>query len=174
MRLVTASVVCLALLAPSLSDAQGISSFRSLNFGDHYIRHRLFLGHLDRIVARDTLGRKDASFRIVAGLANPQCRSFESVNYPNHFLRHQGFRLKLAPRAEDQLFKDDATFCFRMGLADSSGRSFESVNFRGHYIRHFNFELWLAKLENTRQFREDATFYVERPLSEYEPPVRID
>lgn len=174
-RLVAGAAVCLALLLSPIADAQGISSFRSLNFSDRYIRHRMLLGFIDPIVARDQVGRKDATFKIVPGLANSQCRSFEAVNFPNHFLRHESWRVKLAPRTDDELFKNDATFCFRPGLADpNGGRSFESFNFPGHFIRHYNFELWLAKREDTRQFSEDATFYVERPLTEYEPPVRID
>ncbi|MFE3476030.1 AbfB domain-containing protein [Streptomyces bacillaris] len=34
------------------------------------------------------LGRQGASYRTVAGLADPRCPSFESVNLPGSFLRH--------------------------------------------------------------------------------------
>jgi len=128
------------------------------------------LGYVDRIVARDKLGRKDATFRLVPGLAG-RCSSFESVNYPGHFLRHQNYRLKLAKKTDDKLFKDDATFCVVWGLANSSGRSFESVNFPKHYIRHSNFELWLAKSDGSKLFKKDATFFIEPPLTVYLPSV---
>ena len=171
--LVVGSAVSLTLLLSQLSYAQEPNSFRSWNYPDRYMRHRLSLGYIDPIVANDKLGRKDATFRLVPGLAG-RCRSFESVNYPGHFLRHQNYRLKLAKQTDDQLFKQDATFCVVWGLANSEGRSFESVNFPKHYIRHSNFELWLAKPDGNQLFKKDATFIISPPLTVHPPPVRID
>jgi hypothetical protein len=171
--LVVGSALSLSVLLSPASYAQEPSSFRSWNYPDRYIRHRLSLGYVDQIVASDKLGRKDATFRIVPGLAG-RCRSFESVNYPGHFLRHQDYRLKLAKQTDDQLFKEDATFCVVWGLASSEGRSFESVNFPKHYIRHSNFELWLAKSDGSRLFKQDATFIISLPLTDHPPAVRID
>jgi len=171
--LVVGSAVALSLLLSPLSYAQEPNSFRSWNYPDRYIRHRLSLGYIDPIVASDKLGRKDATFRLVPGLAG-KCSSFESVNYPGHFLRHQNYRLKLAKQTDDQLFKEDATFCVVRGLASSNGRSFESVNFPKHYIRHSNFELWLAKSDGSPLFKKDATFIISPPLTVHPPPVRID
>ena len=170
---VVGTALSLALLQSQLGHAQESSSFRSLNYPNRYIRHRSFLGYLDPIVASDKLGRKDATFRLVPGLAG-KCRSIESVNYPGHFLRHQNYRVKLAKRTNDQLFKEDATFCIVLGLANSSFRSFESFNFPKHYIRHSNFELWLAKSDGSPLFRKDASFEISRPLTEYPPSVIID
>ena len=171
--LVVVSAVSLSLLLSQLSYAQEPNSFRSWNYPDRYIRHRNSLGYIDPIVANDKLGRKDATFRLVPGLAG-RCRSIESVNYPGHFLRHQNYRLKLAKQTDDQLFKEDATFCVVRGLASSNGRSFESVNFPKHYIRHSNFELWLAKSDGSPLFKKDATFIISPPLTVHPPPVRID
>jgi hypothetical protein len=171
--LVVSLVVSLSPLLSQLSYAQEPNSFRSLNYPNHYIRHRSSLGYIDPIRANDALGRKDATFRIVPGLAG-RCRSFESVNYPGHFLRHQNYRVKLAPQTDDQLFKEDATFCVVSGLANSEARSFESVNFPQHYIRHFNYELWLAKSDGSPLFKKDATFTISRPLTKYPPSVPID
>ena len=171
--LVVGSAVSLTLLLSQLSYAQEPSSFSSLNYPGRYIRHRLSLGYIDPIVASDKLGRKDATFRLVPGLAG-RCRSFESDNYPGHFLRHQNYRLKLAKQTNDQLFKEDATFCVVSGLANSEGRSFESVNFPKHYIRHANFELWLAKSDGSQLFKKDATFIISRPLTVYPPSHIID
>jgi len=171
-RLVVVSVACLLLL-PQLSYAQEPNSFRSWNYPDRYIRHRLSLGYIDPIIERDKLGRKDATFRLVPGLAG-RCRSFESVNYPGHFLRHQNYRLKLAKKTDDQLFKEDATFCIVGGLANSEGSSFESVNLPKHYIRHSNFELWLGKSDGSPLFKKDATFSISRPLTVYPPSQKVD
>lgn len=171
--LVVGLVVFLSLLLSQLSYAQEPSSFRSWNYPDRYIRHRLSLAYIDRIVASDQLGRKDATFRLVPGLAG-RCRSFESVNYAGQFLRHQNYRLKLAKQADEKLFKQDATFCVVEGLASSEARSFESVNFPKHYIRHSNFELWLSKSDGKQLFKKDATFIISPPLTVHPPAVRID
>jgi hypothetical protein len=150
--------------APVSSQPDDLRSFRSVNFGDRYMRHRRFFGYVDKIEKSDTLGRSDATFRLVPGLAG-RCSSFESVNVPNHFLRHRDFRVSLSPRADDELFKNDATFCLRSGLFNSSARSFESFNRPGHYIRHSAFELWLEKSDGTLLFKKDASFFMERPLT---------
>jgi hypothetical protein len=159
--------------APAAGQDQEPSSFESLNHPQHYIRHRSSLGYVDKIEAADSLGRKDATFRVVPGLAG-KCSSFESVNYPGHYLRHQNFRLKLSPRADDPTFRADATFCFKPGLFSSGGRSFESFNFPGHYIRHSNFELWIARSDGSTRFRQDATFFLAPALTTHPPSVRID
>lgn len=160
----TVFVLGLALLSPSALQAtyaQGReASFKSWNFPKRYIRHRGSLGYLEEIVG--SLGKKDASFRIVPGLAG-RCSSFESMNYPGHFLRHQDFRLKLARNTGDDLFKKDATFCMKAGFANSTWSSFESYNLPNHYIRHSNFELWVHKYDGTPIFRKDATFLITAP-----------
>lgn len=160
--------VCGILLTSSLSaysqrNAE-VVSFSSNNFPDRYIRHRNFLGYLEPI--GDDLGRKDATYKLVAGLANRNCTSFESVNFPGHFLRHENFRLKLARRINQKLFREDATFCIKTPLFgnDTSSWSLESVNFPGHYIRHKNFELWLEPSDGSDLFRKDATFRITSPL----------
>ncbi|VVM60716.1 hypothetical protein PS862_03896 [Pseudomonas fluorescens] len=171
--LAVVSAVFLSQLLSQFSYAQEPNSFKSWNYPDRYIRHRLSLGYIDPIVANDKLGRNDATFRLVPGLAG-KCRSFESVNYPGHFLRHQNYRLKLAKQTDDQLFKEDATFCVVSGLASSEARSFESVNFPKHYIRHSNFELWLGKSDGSQLFKQDATFIISPPLTVYPPSKPID
>lgn len=148
-------------------------SFSSLNYNNRYIRHRSFLGYIDPIVRNDMQARKDATFRIVPGLAG-KCNSFESINYPGYFLRHQYFRIKLDKQTGDQLFKDDATFCISPGLANPKGISFASVNFPGYYIRHSNFELWLNQPDGSRLYNQDATFAIAPALTDNSPPVPID
>jgi len=139
------------------------ASFKSVNYPDRYIRHKGFLGYLEPINKNDEVGKGDATFIIVPGLAG-RCNSFESINYPGHFLRHQNYRLKLAKQTNEQLFREDATFCTVNGLANSTGSSFESVNFPKHYIRHRDFELWLSPFEDSQLFREDATFIITQPV----------
>jgi hypothetical protein len=156
--------ILLLLLLPRPSFAQQLQSFQSLNYQDHYIRHRNFLGYLDPVAVSDKLARQDATFQVVPGLAG-KCESFESVNHQDFFLRHQDFRVKLAKREDTPLFKEDATFCRVPGLANQQLASFESANFPGQYIRHFNFELWLNKPDGTEIFKKDATFLIIGPLT---------
>ena len=137
-------------------------SFQSFNYPDRYIRHRNSLGFVEPIT--DELGRKDATFKIVRGLAG-RCSSLESLNYQGNFLRHQGFRLKLAQRISQQPFPQDATFCIVKGLADRTLYSFESVNFSGYYVRHRSGELWLDRQDNTDLFKQDATFRIKQAAS---------
>jgi Alpha-L-arabinofuranosidase B (ABFB) domain len=160
--------VCGMLLTSSSSvyaqNSGEVISFSSYNFSDRYIRHRNFLGYLEPI--SDDLGRKDATYRLVSGLANSNCTSFESVNFPGHFLRHENFRLKLVRRINQRLFREDATFCIKTRLFgdNTSSWSLESLNFPGHYIRHKNFELWVDPSDGSDLFRKDATFSITSPL----------
>lgn len=164
--------IVLLMSAAQLARAQDEeNSFRSWNYPDRYIRHRTLLGFLDRITPRDNLGRKDATFKLVPGLAG-QCNSLEAVNYPGWYLRHQNFRLKLAEHVEDRLFREDATFCIVPGLANAQGVSFASYNFPDHYIRHLNFELWVNRSDRSSLFMNDATFIVTPPI--INNPIEID
>jgi Alpha-L-arabinofuranosidase B (ABFB) domain len=158
-----------------------MTSYRSLNFPDRYIRHRNFLAFIDPIGAHDGVGRQDGTFEVISGLAgliDPQlagrCSSFRSVNFPHHFLRHQDFRLKLAEQSDDELFRRDASFIVVPGLFSNQGVSFEAVNFRRHFIRHSNFELFLHESDGNLLFRKDATFIESPNLVEHGPSVIID
>ena len=145
-------------------------SLQSFNFPDRFIRHRNSLGFVEPIP--DELGKNDATFRIVSGLASDRCVSFESHDYPNQFLRNQAFRLTLAQFSDDPSFRKDATFCMVPGFAGDATTSFESFNYPsslwrrdGRYIRHRNFELWLDRFDDTDQFKKDATFKITSPAA---------
>ena len=72
--------------------------------------------------------RQDATFQIVAGLANSSCYSLQSVNYPGYYLRHYDFVLTLQQNSDSAMYAGDATFCSRTGLAGGSTFSLESYN----------------------------------------------
>jgi hypothetical protein len=140
-------------------------SFQSHNFPDRSIRHKFFLAEIAEIVSN--LDKKDATFRLVPGLASDDDVSFESINYPGYYLRHQNFRIKLQRLSDDanpDLFQRDATFRIVDGLADHSGISLEAFNYPGYYIRHSNFHLHLHQSDNTALFRQDATFKTKEPF----------
>ncbi len=139
-------------------------SIQSYNYPDYYIRHRNSLGEITTIVS--TLDKKDATFKLVPGLADSRYVSFESVNYPGYYLRHQNSQIKLHKKTDDELFKKDSTFKIVPGLADSNWVSFESYNYPDYFIRHKNGYLYIEK-GDTDLFRKDTTFRLVTP--EYQP-----
>jgi hypothetical protein len=89
--------------------AGSCNSFESKNFPRFYIRHQDFRLKLNKFENKD-LFRRDATFCIRKGLANPEFSSFESLNYPGRFMRHQNFEFHIHPNDGSDLFKKDATF----------------------------------------------------------------
>ncbi|BBH67510.1 hypothetical protein ACTI_41950 [Actinoplanes sp. OR16] len=124
-----------------------------------------YLRHADSLARTDVIGgdgpRQDASFRTVAGLADPRCFSFESVNQPGRYLRHANSRVRLDANTGGS-FTADATWCSRPGLA-AGGTSFESLNFPGSYLRHQSESVYLAADDGSAQFAADATWNVSAP-----------
>jgi hypothetical protein len=163
------TIGCSLFCLNRVAHAQTAVSIRSLNYPDLYIRHKNFAGYLE--TANDDLSAKDASYKLVPGLANKNCTSLESINFPGYFLRHQNLRIKLSPKVNstptikqvmqgtnDSTFAADATFCRKIGVYGQKGISFESANMPGYFIRHKNFELWIDRSNGTDLFRKDATF----------------
>jgi alpha-L-arabinofuranosidase B-like protein len=137
-----------------------VFQFRSVNFPDHFIRHRDFLGELNKETVGGELG--DFSFQLVNRGHDQEGRqrvSLRSVNFPDRYLRHRDFRIHLeGPNGpDDQLFRTDSTFFFEIGLADLKGVSFRSVNFPDRYLRHRDFHLWLEPRDSPNLV-PDATF----------------
>ncbi|MEV8443944.1 glycoside hydrolase family 43 protein [Actinosynnema sp. NPDC051121] len=146
----------------STSVATGRRSLRSANVADRYVRHRDNLAYVEPIsTATD---RADATFTVVAGLANGNCYSFESVNFPGRYLRHNNMRLVLNANDGSAVFRADATFCGRTGLAGGGTTSFESFNFPGRYLRHYNYEMRLDPRATDATYAGDASFTVTAPL----------
>ena len=135
-------------------------SLQSYNDPDQFIRHRDFLGEVTTISS--DLDKKDATFKIVSGLADSKYISFESVNYPNYYLRHENFRINLHEYSDDELFKKDVTFKKVAGLAESSWSSFESYNYPGYYIRQKDYQLYIEEGSDDL-FQKDATFKIVSP-----------
>ncbi len=146
-----------------------VRSFRVTTPGytDRYLRHADSLARTDVLTGASADGaRQDASFRTVAGLADPRCYSFESVNLPGRYLRHSTGRVRLdAPTGGS--FAADATWCARTGLA-AGGTSYESLNFPGSYLRHYADNVYLARRrpqpwDAASSFAADATWNTGEP-----------
>ncbi|NBH11340.1 AbfB domain-containing protein [Amycolatopsis sp. SID8362] len=147
-----------------------LRSFRVTTPGytDRYLRHADSFARTDVLTTGSADGpRQDASFRTVAGLANPRCFSFESVNFPGKFLRHADNRVRIDSDTGGS-FTADATWCARPGLA-AGGTSFESANFPGRFLRHYNETVYLAlsggpnAWDTATSFAADATWDVSAP-----------
>lgn len=130
--------------APALSPGTRVGLEPVTNAGFR-VRHRDFLGRIDRIGAGSpSLDRADSTFTVRAGLADGRCVSFEAVNYPGFYLRHQDFAIHLHRRDATALFAADATFCPVAGLA---GRdiSLRSYNYPDRYLYHERSQLYIAR-----------------------------
>jgi hypothetical protein len=124
------------------------------------VRHRQFLGRIDRIGAGSpALDKADSTFTVRAGLAETRCVSLEAVNYPGYYLRHQDFAIHLHRRDSSALFAADATFCPGAGLA---GRdvSLRSYNYPDRYLYHERSRLHIARTGGGAAM----TFAVRAPL----------
>jgi Alpha-L-arabinofuranosidase B (ABFB) domain len=152
--------------------SNGTVSFRSVNIGNRFIRHQLFLAELHEIASADDLARHDASFVFHPSLAGFEdgFGSYEAVNFQNFFLRHQDFRLKLQERPKDgdpaqRQFDLEASFAIIDGQVQASPlfggeiHSLRAVNF-DMCLRHRDFHLLLTEI-NTDLDRSDATFEIQ-------------
>ncbi|USX56303.1 glycoside hydrolase family 43 protein [Lentzea sp. HUAS12] len=142
----------------------GRRTIASVNKAGHVIRHKNFAALLEQVgPASAALDRADATFTVVAGLANGNCYSFAAVNVTGYYLRHDDFKLRLAQNDGSAGFRSDATFCGRTGFAGGGSLSFESYNFPGHYLRHYDFQIQLDA-RASGAFPADASFNVTNAL----------
>ena len=56
---------------------------------------------------------ESAVWKLVPGLADPNCFSIESKHYPGHYIHHKNFRAYVAANDGTPTFNQDATFMIR-------------------------------------------------------------
>jgi hypothetical protein len=101
---------------------------------DYRVRHRDFIGRVDRIGSgADAQERADSQFVVRKGLGRDGCVSLESVNFPGYFLRHRDFVLRLDRRDRSELFAQDATFC-AAPTRDGTAIVLDSINYPGRAL----------------------------------------
>lgn len=127
--------------------------FESYNYRGQFIRHESFIARISQKIKP----LEDSFFKMVSGLADPDCISFESKNFPGYYLKHENFRVILRKDDGSASYKKDATFKKVAGLADNNSVSFQSYNFTNMYIRHRDYYLYIQEIV-TELDREDATF----------------
>lgn len=140
-------------------------------FDNRFIRHNADLAFTEVVnTSSDAILKQDASWRLVAGLADPSCYSFESRNYPGQYLRHAYSRLRKAGLENTDIFRSDATFC---SLASPlGGVRFASINYPDRYIRHYAGEVWIADgrggdaWNSATGFDQDSRWSIDAPWSE--------
>ncbi len=126
----------------------------SYNYRGYYIRHQSFEGLISPYVEPE----EDSVFKIVPGLADPNCVSFESKNFPGYYLKHENFQIFLKQYDGSDSFSKDATFRIVPGIADENLMSFQSFNYPNRYIRHRSFYLWIEEI-NTDLEKKDSTYF---------------
>ncbi len=108
----------------------------------------------------------DATWKVVAGLADPSCFSLESATIAGSFVRQNNLRVRLEANDGTTGFKNDATWCSHAALDGSGDVSLESKAQPGRYLRHTAGGLWAGNDSNQNpsdsdfQFKYDATWHV--------------
>lgn len=108
--------------------------------------------------------RQRATFRIVAGLANPSCYSFRGPD--NRYLRHRSFLMRLEDSSTNpSTFNEDATFCPHAGAEDGSVR-LESHNYPGYFVRvDPDGRVSIAADDGSSAFKAASSFWLAAPLA---------
>ncbi|MCF0081997.1 AbfB domain-containing protein [Streptomyces lomondensis] len=146
---------------PSKPPASDGTSIRSVNYPDRHWRVRDGYVRLDQIGSGPEQ-REDATFRRVAGLADPSCYSFRTAD--GRYLRHRSFVLVANTNDGSSLFRKDATFCPHY-WSPSGTLSLESVNYPGRFLRHRDFQIRLDPYENSHRYHSDASFQMVAGLA---------
>ena len=110
----------------------------------------------------DDAVRRQATFTVVQGLADPACLSFRAEN--GRYLRHSSWRLRLDPDQSTPLFRGDATFCAGDGAADGSV-TLEASNYPGWFMHHRGSELWVDQTDGSKAFKVESSFRFRTALT---------
>ncbi|MGW5667282.1 sigma-70 family RNA polymerase sigma factor [Micromonospora sp. NPDC003776] len=138
-------------------------SVESVNETGRYVTTVDGLGVLVPVGPASTdAARRQATFTVLAGLADPGCFSFRARD--GRYLRHAYWRLQLSPDQGTELFRGDATFCARAG-STTSATSLEASNYPGWFLRHRDGQLWVDQADGTAAFRADSAFRIRPALA---------
>ncbi|WP_232537749.1 glycoside hydrolase family 43 protein [Cystobacter fuscus] len=95
-------------IVPGLADGSSAVSFESVNLPGYFLKHSNYVLVLARDDGTDQF-KQDATFRDVAGLANPAWTSYQSYNVPGSYIRHYDYTLRIDP-INSSTGQSDATF----------------------------------------------------------------
>ena len=128
--------------------------FEAYNYPGQFIQHKI---HYEAYISANGILPDDHIFKIVPGLADPNCISFESKNFPGFFLKNENFKIVLKPYDGSQDFAENVTFRKVPGLADENLTSFQAYKYPNRYIRHYNFILQIEEIGSDSD-KKDATY----------------
>ncbi|MBV1851274.1 sigma-70 family RNA polymerase sigma factor [Catellatospora tritici] len=112
--------------------------------------------------ASDSSARLQATFEVVAGLADPKCFSLRATD--GRYLRHLSWRLRLDPSIDTALFRGDATFCVRPG-AFTGTVLLEASNYPGWFMHRRGAQMWVDNSDGSTAFRAAGSFRIRPPLA---------
>jgi RNA polymerase sigma factor (sigma-70 family) len=142
----------------------GSFSLESANAAGRYVTASGDLAMLTQVGPGNTVtARRQATFQVVEGLADPRCFSFRVAD--GRYLRHESWRVRLDENIGTVLFHGDATFCPWPGQTPGS-LTFEASNYPGWFLRHRGDELWVDQSKGAAAFGADDSFLVRPPLAD--------
>lgn len=135
-------------------------------YDTRYIAHTGTAVNTQVVTSSSTTALKQqASWKVVAGLANSACYSFQSVDTSGSYLRHYNFVLVLNATDGSKQFFEDATFC-PMAALNGQGNSIRSYNYPTRSWRHYLNNLYVASeggvdvFDATASYSDDVSFVV--------------
>merc|ERR1712178_164919 len=149
-------------VAPNCADGEGYGyfSFRSVNFPEHFLRHKNYELWLD-----PNDGSDQFDLDTTWCLSGEPVR-FKSYNFRTHAMRHMNYEAYLHEidnPGDPPMGPDDFLFYVRPGNWRGHGISMESLNFPGHFLRHQNFRLLMHPFEDSEEYRLGSTFVFDEP-----------
>lgn len=103
----------------------------------------------------------DATWKVVPGLADPDCHSFESVANPSYYLRQLDFKVLIVQSDGSDKFRADATWCTRPGIV-AGGVSLESKGAPGRFLRHYGGQVYAADDSGAHPYDAKNLYDIDR------------
>ncbi|MEQ0565810.1 AbfB domain-containing protein [Amycolatopsis sp. NEAU-NG30] len=103
----------------------------------------------------------DATWKVVPGLADPDCHSFESAADPGFYLRQLDFKVLIVQSDGSDRFRADATWCTRPGVA-ADGLSLESKGAPGRFLRNYGGLVYAADSSGAHPYDAKTSYDVDR------------
>jgi hypothetical protein len=155
--------------APSGGIPLGRWSLESVAEPGQYLTYAGIYAALGQVSASSTgQARRQATFTVVPGLADPQCVTFIAAD--GDYLRHYRLRLRLSPADSTWVFREDATFCPRPGLVAGSV-ALQSYNYPYLVLRYHGGGIYIEVPDGTKAFASESSFVPRAPWrSETGPP----
>ncbi|KUJ24618.1 putative fungal alpha-L-arabinofuranosidase [Mollisia scopiformis] len=162
---VQANIVAAGYATTSLTSGPALTVGSSISFHvttpgytTRYIAHTGTTVNTQVVNSSSTTAlQQQASWIVVAGLANSACYSFESVDTAGSYIRHYNFALLLNTNDGTKQFHEDATFCPIAGLS-GEGNSIRSWSYPTRYFRHYANVGYAASNGGVQTFDAPASF----------------